>query len=291
MKIKRKILVILVLFLFVSINCVVAADPNEDQQWYLGKINAEQAWNITKGEPEIIVAVLDTGVDIDHPDLKDNIWKNNDEIAGDELDNDNNGFIDDVYGWNFVDDNNLVEPQINSFYDSEAVKHGTILSGLITAIHDNDFGIKGVASKVRIMPLVVLNAVGFGGSKAVADAVNYAVDNGADVINLSFGGYDSKEYGLRTAILKANNKNVSVVAASGNNIDGGVDLEEKKIYPVSYDEEWDTNAIIGVASTDQSNRISHFSNYGEVIDISAPGENMDYNFLQKLILKVLEQIY
>ncbi|HCC22786.1 TPA: hypothetical protein DF272_01250 [Candidatus Falkowbacteria bacterium] len=253
---------------------VLANDPYEDDQWYLDQINVRPAWDITTGNDEIVVAVLDTGVDMNHPDLVDNLWTNPNEISGDGRDNDNNGFIDDVHGWNFIYDSNDPEPHITSIYSVEAVKHGTFVAGLISAVHDNNVGIKGVTAKVKIMPLVVLNAAGFGTSTSVSDAIHYAIDNGADVINLSFGG--SEHYSaLKSAIVRAYDNNVTVVAAAGNSISGGLNLAASPVYPICYDNDWELNAIIGVAATDEDNQLSGYSNYGGgCIDIVAPGDNI-----------------
>jgi len=265
---------IISLIVFLSANQALAVDPFEKDQWYLDQINVRPAWEITTGSDEIVVAVIDTGVDIGHPDIKDNIWVNPGEIAGDGLDNDNNGYIDDINGWNFITDEAKPEPYIGQGYTVEAVKHGTFIAGLISAIHDNNIGIKGVTSKVKIMSLVVLNAGGYGTSTSVSDAIHYAVDNGADIINLSFGG-DEHYSALKNAIVRAYENNVTIVAAAGNTADGGLNLATNKVYPICYDNDWELNAIIGVAATDSNNKLSAYSNYGgNCIDIVAPGDNI-----------------
>lgn len=266
--------ILCILSLFFGTTVLAAEDPYYIKQWYLKTINAEQAWQVTKGSPSIVVAVLDTGVDIDHPDLQDNIWTNPGEIPGDGLDNDKNGYIDDVHGWNFIRNIASPQPKIeqNSFNDSAS--HGTFLAGLISAIHDNGFGIKGVTANVKIMPLVVLDPDGFGWSDGVADAVNYATANGASIINLSFGGDEHSEK-LKNSIINAYNKGVLVVAAAGNTLVGGVDLTSSPIYPICYDQEFTENRVLGVIATDKTNRVTSFTNYGKgCIDLAAPGVDM-----------------
>ncbi len=265
----------IVIFLLVLFFCfpTYAFDPYEGQQWYLEKIKAPEAWLTTTGDPEVIVAIIDTGIDFDHPDLQENIWINNLEISGDGVDNDNNGYVDDYYGWNFIRNNNEVEPSLTGDYDVSAVNHGTFLAGLIGAIHNNDFGIKGVVGQVKIMPLIALDENGFGDSRAVAKAIDYAVNKGADVINLSFGGFQT-DYTLKDAIWKAYKQNVVIVAGAGNNAVGGIDLEQKKVYPICYDLEWAQNVVIGVGSSDEDNELSFFSNFGPCLDILAPGRNL-----------------
>lgn len=267
-----------------------AFDPLENDQWYLNQIQAKQAWQLTKGDNQVVVAVLDTGVDLDHPDLQSNLWNNSDEIAGDGKDNDNNGYIDDVTGWNFIENSPVAEPNLDSGFTREPAQHGTFISGLISAIHDNNFGIKGVTANVKIMPLAVLDAFGVGGSFPVAEAINYAVDNGADVINLSFGG-DEHSNALKSAILRAYENDVTIVAAAGNNLPSGLDLSRDKMYPVCYDQEWELNAIIGVTSTDRNNNISFFTNFGGgCVDIAAPGEEITSTTFQDKTKVGLEEL-
>ena len=144
---------------------------------YLDRINVEAAWDLTVGRSEIIVAVLDTGVDKTHPDLQGGFWTNAGEIAGNGIDDDGNGFIDDVEGWNFPGNNNLI-------FDDHG--HGTHVSGIVAARTDNGIGIAGVAGGVTIMPVDVFGG-GIGTYADLIEAIVYATDNGADVINMSLG--------------------------------------------------------------------------------------------------------
>jgi len=248
------------------------SDPYYNEQWYLEKIRAPQAWDITKGgSGDIIIAVLDTGVDINHPDLEDNIWINSDEIKGDGNDNDNNGYIDDFNGWDFIQNVPNPKPKFDEEYTEGGIHHGTLVSGIAAAIGDNSEGVVGVAWKSKIMPLRVLNSEGTGNIEDVIQAVNYAVNNGAKIINLSFVG-TSKSYFLAEALKEAWRKGLLIVAAAGNETNSEpVDLNENPNYPICLDED-EENFIIGVAAVDNVDRKTLFSDYGSnCVDISAPG--------------------
>jgi subtilisin family serine protease len=291
----NKLAILLFLVSFLLANSVFAAsDPYYSDQWYLSKINAPQAWQQTMGSSSIVVAVLDTGTDLNHPDLEKNIWQNPGEIAGDGKDNDNNGYIDDAHGWDFVHNQASPEPSVSGNYEYAAVNHGTFISGLISAVHNNGRGIKGVTANVKIMPIVVLDSTGYGNSDTVASAINYAVANGADVINLSFGGYD-KSTKLKNSITNAYNKNVIVVAAAGNAENGsnvGSDMTNNPIYPICYDKEFSKNMIIGVVATDKDNKLAEFSNYGSgCIDIAAPGQDLVSLLFQNSSLNLFKDYY
>jgi hypothetical protein len=251
-----------------------AADPLEYDQWYLDRIGAKSAWTLTKGSLDVIVAVIDTGVDADHPDIKDNLWINTDEIDGDNIDNDKNGFIDDRYGWNFLNNTNNIEPELTDGYMVEAVQHGTFISGIISAVHDNNIAVKGITSKVKIMPLIALDVYGYGNADTVAAAIDYAVDNGASVVNLSFGGPTYTE-SFKRVITKAEERGVVIVAAAGNNASGGVDFSDTGMYPICYDKDFGRDIIVGVGSTDENDALSFYSNYGaDCLDIMAPGDGI-----------------
>jgi len=244
-------------------------DPLIGEQWYLNIIDAQQAWDTEIGDDDIIVAVLDTGVDIDHPDLEDNIWVNIDEIPDNDIDDDDNGYIDDYYGWDFVDDDASPVPDISRGADDAAVSHGTVISGIIAAVGDNSEGITGVVWDAQIMPVRMLDKVGSGNSVDARNAIEYAVDNGADVINLSFSG-TTNDPALRTAVQRAYDQGVVFVAALGND---GVSVNTNPVYPACYRsgvDDW----VIGVAASNAEDKHSLFSNYGNCADISAPGEDM-----------------
>ena len=165
---------------------VIPNDPSYPEQWYLDKIGAPEAWGIKSDSSNIIIAVLDTGVDIDHPDLYKNIWINEDEIKDNGIDDDNNGYIDDVNGWDFFNKVADPNPKFSEGFTEIGLHHGTIVAGIIAAEGNNNFGITGINWSAKIMPLKVLSDKGEGSTVEVIQAIDYAIDNGADIINLSF---------------------------------------------------------------------------------------------------------
>jgi subtilisin family serine protease len=186
------------------------------------------------------------------PDLDGtSFWRNVDEVAGDGLDNDNNGFVDDVGGWDFINSD------ANANDDNS---HGTHVAGTIAQTTNNGFGVAGVAFGTTIMPVKVLNAAGTGTLEGVAEGIRYAVDNGADAISLSLGGPSSST--LQSAVAYAYNNGVTVVAASGNENAGTVS------YPAAYDD-----YVIAVGATQYDETRAPYSNYGSSLDIVAPGGN------------------
>ncbi len=249
--------------------------PNDDYygyQWYLEKIGADRAWERIKGSPGVIIAVIDTGVQIDHPDLKDNIWKNEDEIPDNNKDDDNNGFIDDFNGWDFINNTSDPSPRFEEGYTEAGISHGTIVSGIIAANTNNKIGVAGVTWKAKIMPLRVLSDNGEGGATEVIRAIDYAIKNKADIINLSFVGPNRSD-AMSRAIIRAYNSGIIIVAAAGNEkVSGeGFDLDEQPMYPVCYDNENGVDMIIGVGGTDTMDQKANFSSYGSCVDIMAPG--------------------
>ncbi|OIP79634.1 MAG: hypothetical protein COV80_02380 [Parcubacteria group bacterium CG11_big_fil_rev_8_21_14_0_20_48_46] len=252
-------------------------DPLYAQQWYLEKINAPAAWDVSTGSRDVVVAVLDTGVATDHPDLQRVLWVNQKEILGDGIDNDGNGYRDDANGWDFIDDDASIEPEFVPEYLPEAMHHGTLVAGIIGAEGNNYHGITGVAWNVRIMPLRVLDSFGRGDSMRVRQAIAYAVAQGADVINMSFVGI-AEDPLLAEAIADAYHAGVVVVAAAGNGEEDsadkeiGLDLATYPLQPVCLDALLGDNAVVGVAATDRQDRRAVFSNYGSsCVDIAAPG--------------------
>lgn len=267
--------------LLLPINFVFAETlPNDlffTNQEYVNQIRASAAWDYTTGSDEVIIAVIDTGVYLEHPDLKDNLWINNEEIPDDTIDNDNNGYIDDYQGWDFVTDTNDPNPKMVSDYTSAGMSHGTFIAGIIAAVGNNNIGITGISWNSKIMPLRVLGSNGIGDPEDIVKALDYAVANGADIVNFSLvsGIYDAA---LAEAIDNAYNKGVIIVAAAGNEtllfsgIDGGYDLNEYPFFPACYNGLF--NNVIGVAALNNDGIKSLFSNYGSsCVDLSAPGEN------------------
>ena len=250
-----------------------AFTPNDSLlhfQQYIHQIEAPDAWSITAGSSQVTIAVLDTGVDIDNPDLRGNIWINEDEIAGNGLDDDKNGFIDDRNGWDFVDSDNTLEPNIDS-YTEVGVHHGTVIAGIASARGGNGQGVAGVTWRSRIMPVRILKSNGIGKALDVASGIDYAVANGADIINLSFVG-DKESKTLARSIENAYKQGVLVVAAAGNEVLDGISVDAQPRYPLCNDGPGSENWVIGVASVDKNDRKASFSNYGHnCIDVSAPG--------------------
>lgn len=252
----------------------VPNDPYYSQQTAVwNQISASKAWDYSIGSSKVVVAVIDTGVDTWHPDLTNNIWTNNKEISDNGIDDDQNGFIDDVHGWNFVEDNNDPRTSVfNAGDDRESVSHGTIISGLIGGRGDNGLDGTGLNWHVSIMPIRAITNAGTGVLSNVTRAVNYAIENGANVINMSFvGKYD--EPTLRSELHRAYQKGIVVVAAAGNHdeTESG-DLTAYPEYPACYDHGNTQNWLLTVASVNAYDQMSYFSNTGNCIDIAAPGE-------------------
>ncbi|EPF20199.1 S8 family serine peptidase [Microcystis aeruginosa] len=207
--------------------------------WGVNLVNAPEAWARGYTGQGVVVAVLDTGVDRNHADLAGNIWTNAGEIANDGLDNDGNGYVDDVYGWNFANGNN------NTL---DGNRHGTHVAGTIAAVN-NGFGATGVAYNSRIMPVKVLSDSGSGSYSGVAQGIRYAVDNGADVINMSLGG-GSTDSAVQSALQYASSRGVIVVMAAGN---AGA---AQPGYPASNATSWG----LAVGAVNSSNQMASFSN-------------------------------
>lgn len=248
-------------------------DPYYSRQWYLPKIEVDSAWTKIKETPDITVAVIDSGVDINNPDLKNNIWNNTKEIPDNEIDDDNNGFIDDASGWDFVTNTPNPSPKFDEGWTEAGISHGTMVAGIIGAEGNNNIGVTGITWKTKIMSLRVLNDKGEGKINSVVRAIDYAVSNGADIINLSFVTYNYSD-SLYNAIVRAYKAGVIVVAAAGNDQTNGEGRNTSKspIYPACMDGSNGENMVIGVAATDALDQKASFSSYGfNCIDLTAPG--------------------
>ncbi len=261
---------------FAGVISVIPNDPLYNEQGYLGMISAPQAWGYITDAKDVVIAVIDSGVAIDHEDLKNNIWTNENEDPYNKVDDDGNGFADDVHGWDFIDNDSDPRPRIGPGSDFEGATHGTLIAGIIAAQGNNGLGVTGVAHRAEIMPLRALDSDGKGNTSKVARALVYAIENGADIINLSFVGADFDPV-LEKVIKVAHEAGIVVVAAVGNESDPSAhlvkDLDEKPLYPVCY--ETDANFVIGVGSLEPDGTKSKFSNYGtKCIDINAPGSRI-----------------
>lgn len=241
-------------------------DPKFNQLWGMTKIGAADAWEKNIGSPGIVLAVLDTGVDYSHEDLAANMWRNPGEIAGNGIDDDGNGFVDDVYGYDFAADN-------NGGHDSDPMdieSHGTHVAGTMAAVGDNGIGVCGINWNVKVMALKGVRPDKFIYDSDSIEAIEYAVlmkrDYGVNLvaINASFGGGGNDQL-QKDAIAEAGNQGIAFVCAAGNN---GTDNDTIPFYPAAYD----LPNIIAVAATDVNDQLASFSNYGaNSVDIAAPG--------------------
>ncbi len=271
-------LLIIICFLFVAqqANAVMPNDP-EAKQWAYEHVGLYKAWDYAIGSRDVVVAVVDNGVDFLHPDLMDNAWKNEDEISGNGIDDDNNGFIDDVWGWNFVDNNNDPRPNVEALSESEmeedVFSHGTVVAGLISAVGNNGLDGTGISWYARIMSVKILDNSGEGDIVPLSPAIRYAVDNGADVINISAVGYENGDKDdIKQAVEYAYEKGVVVVAAAGNN---NTFLNASPLYPICADLGTGGQMVLGVSAVTPEHRVTRFSNTGsDCIDITAPGINV-----------------
>lgn len=241
----------------------VPDDPNYQQQWALEKINAPRAWQLGVGSRSVVVAVIDTGVDWNHPDLAANIWTNSGEVAGNGIDDDGNGFIDDIRGWDFLGDD--ANPKDETSMQNPG--HGTHCAGIIGAVGNNGIGISGINHQVAIMPLRFIGPSGDGDLMAAIKAIDYAIANKADVISASWGGAvaeaDAKP--LIEAVERASAAGVTFVAAAAND---GANNDREDMYPANAD----VANLIAVAASDANDRKPSWSNYGKAkVHLAAPG--------------------
>ena len=217
-------------------------------------INAVPAWTITRGSPELVVAVIDTGVDLGHPELQDRAWINPGEIPGNGIDDDNDGYVDDINGWDFLNNDNTV-------YDAaDNDIHGTHVAGTIAANFNNGQGICGVAPNVKIMALKFIGPDGGTISGAIS-AIEYAGRMGVRLSNNSWSGTEYSQ-AMKDAI---DQSGMLFVAASGNS---GADTDSAPEYPAAYA----SDNIISVAAIDNRGNLPTWSNYGPAtVDLGAPG--------------------
>ncbi|MEN6553160.1 MAG: S8 family serine peptidase, partial [Methanobacterium sp.] len=232
-------------------------DTYYDYQWGLSQVNASEAWNITTGSHKVIIAVIDSGIDLNHPDLKANIWINKGEIPGNSIDDDHNGYIDDVYGWNFISGNSNI---------SDDDGHGTHVAGIIAAEGNNSKGVTGVMWSATIMSLKFLDNEGNGYVDDAVSAIRYATKMGASIISCSWGGSEYSQ-ALKDVI---DASSALVVCAAGNRGSGAND-DISPVYPACFT----SKNIISVAATDASDVLASFSDYGlNSVDVAAPGTHI-----------------
>jgi len=237
---------------------VTPNDPYFSSQWNLPRIEAPAAWDITTGSDEVVIAFVDTGVDLEHPEFRDKIWTNTDEIPDNGADDDGNGYVDDVHGWDFVNWDG--EPQ-----DDHG--HGTFVASIAAAETNDGLGMAGVSWGGEVMPIKVFAENGQSYYWHITGGITYATDNGARIINLS---WRLKSYvgtqPHQTAINYAHSKGVLIVAASGGDPDAEdpVPLDAYQ-YPAALDN------VVSVAATNRDDGHYEFSAYNDKVDIAAPG--------------------
>jgi len=229
------------------------------EQWHLPKVQASQAWQSTRGASDVVVAVVDSGIDYTHQDLKNNIWTNSAEQLNGR-DDDNNGYVDDIRGWNYVNNNNNPKTTSQS-------NHGTHVAGIIGAAGN----VLGVAPRVKLMPLRFIGESGSGLTSSAIRAIDYAVQKRVFAINNSWGS-SNKSRALQDAITRAERAGILFVVAAGNGSNGvGYNISTRPYYPAAY-----TNSnILRVAATRTNDLLTAFSNYGQrLVDVAAPGSSI-----------------
>ena len=238
----------------------VPSDELFEEQWSLADdrlLGVQGAWDVSTGG-STVVAVIDTGADLTHPDLRDNLWRNPGEIPGNGIDDDGNGFVDDVNGADFV--NRDGDP-------SDDNGHGTHVAGILAARGANRVGVTGVAQRARLMVLKALGADAVGSAETMAEAVRYAVANGAKIINMSVSG-PGRSQAFEEAVQAASDAGVLMTVAAGNS---GHDLDVAPEYPAAFP----ASHVIAVAATGRTGKLIGISNRGVgTVDIAAPGQGI-----------------
>jgi RHS repeat-associated protein len=248
---------------------VTPDDPRFAEQWALkntgqsggavaADVHAPTAWQQTTGALRTVVAVIDGGIDFTHPDLQNNAWVNPRERAANNRDDDRDGFVDDLNGWDWITDSAAV-------HDGQG--HGTAVAGIIAAEGNNGIGMTGVMWQASLMSLRVLDETGTGDVASAVEAIDYAVAHGAHVINCSWG-MDEQSFILRDAIARAAQHDVVVVASAGNK---GRDLDQQPYYPASFN----LSNVVAVAASDNFDQLAAWSSFGaKTVAVAAPGADI-----------------
>ncbi len=228
-----------------------------------GSIGLPQAWNVATGTEGVKIAILDTGIDIDHEDLKPNLWRNDREISGNGIDDDQNGLVDDLHGYSFVRSSAEID-DLNG--------HGTHVAGIAAASGNNGVGVTGVAWEADLVGIQVLNDEGYGPTSAIVQGIDYANTIGAKILNMSFGSF-SKSSILEEAIESIGDFDGLAVASAGNDFQN---IDASPYYPASLTSDF----LISVSASDRLGRQSSFSNSGfESVDLAAPGSEIYSTYL------------
>jgi subtilisin family serine protease len=245
-------------------------DPRYNQLYGMTNIQAPDAWDLQTGDPSVVIAIVDSGINRDHEDLAANTWTNPDEIPGNGIDDDGNGFVDDVFGWDFADGDNDPHTRDES---GQGEDHGTHCAGTAGAVGNNGIGVAGVSWHSRLMAVRVLDSGGSGSYFAVASGIEYAAATGANIISMSLGGGYSET--LQAAIDFAYGQGCLIVCALGNEDTNITTSQSTWSSPVCNDGvPGRDNKVVGVAAVDQTDRKAWFSNYSAAYnfcDVSAPG--------------------
>lgn len=263
--------------------------PNDtyfNRQWFLQPGNAAgikvgEAWDLVTGDGSVLIAIMDTGIDWSHPDIGANVRVNPGETAANGLDDDDNGYIDDLRGWDFGNHDADARPHTTLEQGLDVGFHGTHCAGIASAVTNNGAGVAGAGYHCNLIPLKIVNTASEFTDAAITEAFLYAIDNGVDVISMSFGGPDEGGAAAfyQTLIDDANAAGIVCVAAAGNNNDASL------MYPAAC------SGVISVGATNASGQRASFSSYGAWVTVNAPGEhiwstiqdNYDFDFLTSFL--------
>lgn len=244
------------------------SEPLYSEQWAPAAINLPALWNMPLADAKRpVIAILDTGVDINHPDLKDNIWTNEKEANGSDFeDDDNNGYFDDVHGWDFIHNTAIISDGM------DGNGHGTHCTGIAAAVGNNGIGITGANPNAMILPIKVMDDDGTGDIATIVRGIDYAVANGANILSMSLGsGNSTAEY---QALSKAYAAYIPIVAAAGNS-GASIYAPYQPTFPAAYD------IVLGVMASDQSGQRASYSNYDPDGPFYTQYANTDRNYSQK----------
>ncbi len=239
-------------------------DPSYSKQYALDKIDAKNVWAQNIDCSDVVVGIIDSGIKTNHADLAENIWENQGEIGemkNDGVDNDGNGRIDDYQGWNFFDNNNIVE---------DTYGHGTHVAGIVSAVTDNGEGIASLARNARLMPLKIINGKTGTTTTMINDSISYAAQNGADILNLSLSTSPEKPNDKFLKNIIEYNPDILFIAAASNDAN---DNDINPVYPACHTVNFDN--VISVAATTSEDILRPTSNYGKTsVDLAAPGDSI-----------------